>query len=167
MEKLTVEQREVILEQIARNVWDGRNEDFSLKYSPDAIRGDKEIVLAFVKHDHSGMRHITENLQNDKEVILAGLQSLNNDTYDPTCNKWNLDIFFKCWASEDIQTLCEGFPGGPIPALEIAVALEQNGENIPAQVSLRTYLDAKSLSDDLKQNLQMNPQRHPTKRVKI
>lgn len=167
MEKLTVEQRQVFLAQIANNIWDGRNEDFSLKYSLDVVRADKEIVLAFVKHDHSGIRHISEDLQDDKEVILAGLQSLNNEAYDPTCNKWNIDLYFRTWSSTEIQSLCEGFPGGPIPALERAIALEKSGERIPPTIPLKTYLEVKGLSEDLKQNLHMHPQPHPAKRIKI
>ena len=59
-----------------------------LEYASDALRNDKEVVLAAVKLDGRALKYASADLKNDKDVVLAAMKQ----------NGWAL-----CWAGDDLR----------------------------------------------------------------
>lgn len=178
--------RAEILEQIANNKWDGSKDDFTLKYRDRAITTDKEIVIAYLKHDHYGLRFVDYELLHDKEVILTAMLTesayragnfkgnpfANLDAFLEDSNPLNFETYLY-WATDSIKVLCENYPDGVImgdgviEALKKAVELESKGHTIPPNISLISYLESLELANDLQTSLTTKAEKKQTKRLKI
>eukprot|EP01045_Picozoa_sp_COSAG04_P007610 COSAG04_NODE_401_length_14952_cov_3.941224_6_plen_957_part_00 len=74
-------EREVALEVVHKrpSAGDGYHRGCELKYLPEPLRGDKEVVLAAVTQDADALQHASEDLKTDRDVVLKAKGFDNTD----------------------------------------------------------------------------------------
>jgi hypothetical protein len=65
---------------IAKNWWTDVLQE-TLQFSPSAIRNDKAIIMEAVKNDPVAFEYCSEELQSDREVVLAAIEASPSSLY--------------------------------------------------------------------------------------
>jgi len=71
--ELIINDRELILEALKRKI--PEDYDSALKYLPEEVRNNKEIVLVAVSNNWRALEYASEQLKNDRDVVLKAVRA--------------------------------------------------------------------------------------------